>query len=105
MKKQGGSCFKIVHEKHRAKHQDDSINMSHSAIQDILRAHPELKPSIQKFVVSFLSVCLSVSATLKTSMRMIMMLMIIIEMMMMMMVMMMMIETMMIEMMMIAMMI
>jgi len=71
VKKQGGSCFKIVHEKHRAKHQDDSINMSHSAIQDILRAHPELKPSIQKFVVSLLSLCLSVSATLETSMMMI----------------------------------
>ena len=73
MKKQGGSCFKIVHEKHRAKHQDDSINMSHSAIQDILRAHPELKPSIQKFVVSLLSVGLSVSATVETSMMMMMM--------------------------------
>jgi hypothetical protein len=73
VKKQGGSCFKIVHEKHRAKHQDDSINMSHSAIQDILRAHPELKPSIQKFVVSLLSVGLSVSATVETSMMMMMM--------------------------------
>ena len=52
VKKQGGSCFKIVHEKYRAKHQDDSISTMHSAIQDILRAHPELKPSIQKFVVS-----------------------------------------------------
>ena len=53
VKKVGGTCFKIVHEKFRARYyaeEEGGAQQRHMA--DIVRQHPELKPTVQKAVVS-----------------------------------------------------
>lgn len=51
VKKMGGGCFKIVHEKHRAKYADEHTEMQLRQMQEIVQAYPDLKPLIQRQVV------------------------------------------------------
>eukprot|EP00981_Chlorochromonas_danica_P010917 scaffold3535_cov162-Ochromonas_danica.AAC.3 len=50
VKKLGGGCFKIVHEKHRAKYADEHTEMQLRQMQEIVQAYPDLKPLIQRQV-------------------------------------------------------
>lgn len=52
VKKVGGSCFKIVHEKFRARYAEEESSLMMRNMAEIARQHPDLKPSIQKSVVS-----------------------------------------------------
>eukprot|EP01038_Epipyxis_sp_PR26KG_P008141 gene8141-11020_t len=48
VKKVGSGCFKIVHERFRAKNIDDQGELLMRQMQDILKIHSDLKPQIQK---------------------------------------------------------
>lgn len=50
VKKLGGGCFKIVHEKHRAKFADEHVEMQLRQMQEIVSSYPDLKPLIQRQV-------------------------------------------------------
>jgi DNA-directed RNA polymerase III subunit RPC1 len=50
VKKIGSGCFKIVHEKHRAKHADAQVEHFQKEMHDILKTNPELRPYTQKEV-------------------------------------------------------
>jgi DNA-directed RNA polymerase III subunit RPC1 len=53
VKKMSGGFFKIVHEKYRAKNSDDQLDMQIRQMSEIIRLYPDLKPNIQRSVVSF----------------------------------------------------
>lgn len=53
VKKVGGSCFKIVHEKFRARYAEEESSLLTRNMAEIARQHPDLKPSIQKSVVRY----------------------------------------------------
>jgi hypothetical protein len=48
----GGSCFKIGHEKFRARYADDQSSTFLRNMAEVLRQHPDLRPAVQKSVVS-----------------------------------------------------
>lgn len=52
VKKLSGGVFKIIHEKHRAKHADEDAGMQMLQMQEITKAYPDLKPLLQRQVVS-----------------------------------------------------
>ena len=52
VKKLGGS-FKIVHDKFRSKSTEEASHQYARQLSDILQMHPDLKPQVQKPVVSF----------------------------------------------------
>lgn len=54
VKKLSGGVFKIIHEKHRAKNADEDASMQMMHMQEITKAYPDLKPLLQRQVVSFL---------------------------------------------------
>ncbi len=51
-----GGFFKIVHEKYRAKNADEQLDMQIRQMSEIVKMYPELKPNIQRAVVSFIPV-------------------------------------------------
>ena len=51
VKKVGSGCFKIVHEKYRAKNADDEADQYQRKFQELLKWHPELKPQTLRAVV------------------------------------------------------
>jgi hypothetical protein len=46
VKKVGSGCFKIVHEKYRAKNADDEADQYQRKFQEVLKLYPELKPRL-----------------------------------------------------------
>lgn len=52
VKKVGSGCFKIAHEKYRAKNAEDQTDQQLRLLDDVLKQFPELKPTVQKSVVS-----------------------------------------------------
>jgi len=52
VKKVGSGCFKIVHEKFRAKNAEDQEDTYQLQVEEVLKQNPELKPFISKSVVS-----------------------------------------------------
>lgn len=52
VKKIGGSCFKIGHEKFRARNAEEQSATFVRNMAEVLRQHPDLKPAVQKSVVS-----------------------------------------------------
>jgi hypothetical protein len=52
VKKMGGSCFKIGHEKFRARYADDQSSTFLRNMAEVLRQHPDLRPAVQKSEVS-----------------------------------------------------
>ena len=49
--KVGSGCFKIVHEKYRAKNADDEADQYQRKFQEGLKLNPELKPQTLRAVV------------------------------------------------------
>lgn len=52
VKKVGSGCFKIAHEKYRAKNAEDQTDQQLRLLDDVLKQFPDLKPTVQKSVVS-----------------------------------------------------
>jgi DNA-directed RNA polymerase III subunit RPC1 len=48
VKKVGGGCFKIVHEKHRSKHSSDQTEIFQHQTVEIVKSHPDLKQYLAK---------------------------------------------------------
>lgn len=48
VKKLNTGFFKIVHERHRAKNNNDQLELQVSRMNEIIKEHPDLKPQIQK---------------------------------------------------------
>ena len=59
VKKVGSGCFKIVHEKYRAKNADDEADQYQRKFQEGLKWYPELKPQTLWAVVR-ICVCMYV---------------------------------------------
>jgi hypothetical protein len=55
VKKMSGSPFKIGHEKFRARYADEESSTFVRNMAEVLRQHPDLKPAVQKSVVSALN--------------------------------------------------
>ena len=51
VKKVGSGCFKIVHEKYRAKNADDEADQYQRKFQEVLKIYPELRPQTLRAVV------------------------------------------------------
>ncbi len=51
VKEVGSGCFKIVHEKYRAKNADDETDQYQRKFQEGLKLYPELKPQTLRAVV------------------------------------------------------
>ena len=51
VKKVGSGCFKIVHEKYRAKNADDQADTYQRKFDEVVKLYPELKPQTLRAVV------------------------------------------------------
>ena len=70
VKKVGSGCFKIVHEKYRAKNADDEADQYQRKFQEGLKLYPELKPQTLRAVVRIfvcMYVCKLIFLTLRRS--------------------------------------
>lgn len=51
VKKVGSGCFKIVHEKYRAKNADDDADQYQMKFDEVVKLYPELRPTTLRAVV------------------------------------------------------